>query len=352
MAALSSGRLAYIHHARGLAILGVLLIHTNDMMKWPSHSIGDHIGAALYNITACFVFISGYLFQHLAPKFEYAGYLKRKFRNVVLPYLIVSIPAILVYLIAHKSHPWLPDDFFAQSPFAIVGYFLLTGQHLGPLWFMPMIFLYYLAAPVFIWIDKRPWAYGLIIPALALSVMVGRPEHNENPMQSFVALLPAYLIGMAASRWKEQLNPLLARYFWALVALSAISIAASLAFLVSPNFSLIAKVPLCFAMIAVFQRYPAWRLGWLDYFAGISFGLYFTHSYVVGAGRFLEARYPGLFHLSSFELIGAYVVVLALSVIAVEIIRAGSGRWSRMVIGVPPRSPPPHPPLGGVAEVT
>ena len=41
--------------------------------------------------TALFIFISGFLFQHLSKKFEYKNYLSKKWTNVILPYLFITV---------------------------------------------------------------------------------------------------------------------------------------------------------------------------------------------------------------------------------------------------------------------
>ena len=45
--------------------------------------------------TALFIFISGFLFQHLSGKYEFKNYMSKKWTNVILPYLWTAIPGIL-----------------------------------------------------------------------------------------------------------------------------------------------------------------------------------------------------------------------------------------------------------------
>lgn len=93
--------------------------------------------------TAIFLLISGFLFQFLLPKYEFSSFMKKKITNVILPYIIVSIPAILIYLLGYKTvHNWIDiSELLSNSKLYAIFYFYLTGGHLGPLWFIPVLTL-------------------------------------------------------------------------------------------------------------------------------------------------------------------------------------------------------------------
>ena len=69
--------LNYINVFRGLAILLILAGHTMQIGEKGSwiNNISFEIFAGG---TALFIFISGFLFQHLSAKFEYKNYLSKK----------------------------------------------------------------------------------------------------------------------------------------------------------------------------------------------------------------------------------------------------------------------------------
>ena len=80
----------------------------------------------------------------------------------------------------------------------------LTGRQMPiPLWFIPMIAVYYVVAPVFVWVDRRPKWYAAIAPLLVLASFSHRPQHQTELSQSLVYFLPVYLSGMAASHYRE-----------------------------------------------------------------------------------------------------------------------------------------------------
>jgi fucose 4-O-acetylase-like acetyltransferase len=94
--------LRYVHNFRGFAIILIVLSHLLGFLKWET---GTENWQVIWNVifrngTVYFVFIAGFLFQHLSKKYEYRDYLKKKFSNVILPYLIISISAVLSCIIA------------------------------------------------------------------------------------------------------------------------------------------------------------------------------------------------------------------------------------------------------------
>ncbi|MET0182451.1 MAG: acyltransferase [Caulobacterales bacterium] len=331
--AAGEGWLAHVHYARGAAIFAILLAHTADIFSFPHDSIGGKIAELTVDVTGFFLLLSGYLFQHLSARFDYGDFLRKKLQNVMLPYLFISIPAIAIYLSHLKSHPWLPDSFFSLPATTIVSYFLVTGAHLGPLWFMPVIALFFLAAPIFLWIDRKPVRYLIIIPALILSIYIGRPPHNADPLQSFAHFAFAYLIGMAASRFGNVWMPIAKRHALALLAVGVATTALTLADSAVPlNADLVLKIPLFFAVMALFLRAPSLRSAWLDRAAALSFGLYFVHGYIVGALRFILSQSPSAPH-NLIALTIAYAIVVGLAFGIVEVLKAMLGRDSRKFIG-------------------
>ena len=86
--------LNYINVFRGLAILLIIMGHT--MQFGDNSTLINNINCEMIcGGTALFIFISGFLFQHLSSKFEYKNYLSKKWTNVIMPYLIVSIPGMM-----------------------------------------------------------------------------------------------------------------------------------------------------------------------------------------------------------------------------------------------------------------
>ena len=149
-AARGDGRFqADIHRLRGIAILLIVATHCATFFTWNQHPFALGLVQDLFdNSTLIFMFISGYLFQHNSSDFHYGRYLRAKLRNVIAPYLIAAAPGIAYVLLfdVAKVHELGLDR---HPGVERVAYFLVYGgAHVNyALWFIPVICLYYLAAP-------------------------------------------------------------------------------------------------------------------------------------------------------------------------------------------------------------
>src|SRR5688500_18071214 len=110
--------LPYVHFLRGVAILYVISVHARGFASyWESspdvyYFLDSFSDPSEGNGTALFLFIGGFLFQHLTHRyFDFKKYLSSKFKNLILPYLIISIPLIWIRLNTDFQSASLPDDF-------------------------------------------------------------------------------------------------------------------------------------------------------------------------------------------------------------------------------------------------
>lgn len=275
--------LNYIHSFRGLAILFVVAGHL--LLNWPSPSSVHLFMRVLWEDgTVLFVFIAGYLFQHLSKKYEYKNYLVKKLQNVIVPYLIVSTPIIVYRLVTNDIPGYILDvhpDFLSWGAVHKVGWFLLHGGHLQPLWFVPMITLFYVAAPGFIYIDRHPRWYWLLIPFCVLSFLVVREPFIAIP-RMFVHFISVYLFGMFMSRYKKEYLEFAKRYYiWISVATVLAFTANLLWYNYNNPLQYLHKMLFC-----CFFMYWLWRLDryvpkFFAVLADLSFGIFFIHYYVL-----------------------------------------------------------------------
>lgn len=333
----STAFLNYLHNFRALAILFIVAGHCLDAFDWPQRKQLFGLLSFIYkNGTLLFVFISGFLFQHLSGRFNYRHYLLTKLKYVVLPYVIVSVPAIvLLTFVVHR--PELDDRFYGHSWVWQVLYFLSTGSHITAFWFIPMISIYYVASPLFIWVDAHPRAYYVIPLLLLVSVLVPR---GETLMVNCVHFLSVYVLGMWLSRNKELMIPRLAHRLPSLMVLFATTV---LAYVVSANVQIqvygltyVSKLALCLLLLGALFRFDdaVGRRG--DFLASISFGIFFVHSYNIQAVRYattgeVMATLPwagSIFH----HLLLFAVIVVACSA-QIRVTQRFLGKYSRNVIG-------------------
>jgi surface polysaccharide O-acyltransferase-like enzyme len=274
--------LSYIHRCRGIAILYILLGHCVDAFVWDGSPVGRAVRIVACNGTVLFVFIAGYLFQHLSLRFRIGRYLRTKLLNVVLPYVLWSIPAIVLFTVfAHREG--IAPSFYGQPVPLQIGTFLLTGHHLTAYWFIPMICVFYLAAPVLLLLDRAKWGYAVLPILILLSCYVSR---GGNLAVNFTHFLSIYVLGMFCSHYRREIARLFQRGAWIgglLVAAAGLA-AAEYLFITGTGgwTNLLQKLCVCAALVLWLPRYAGTSMRPLEYLANISFALYFAHPYLMG----------------------------------------------------------------------
>ena len=163
--------LNYINVFRGLAILLIIMGHT--MQFGVSKSILNMLNCEMIcGGTALFIFISGFLFQHLSPKFEYKNYLSKKWTNVIMPYLIISIVGIALCLIFPVEYK---NSFAGLNPFVQIPLHLSLGRvHNIPTWFIPMITIFFLCSSMFLKLEKKGILYKLLPFLFLITIFLPR----------------------------------------------------------------------------------------------------------------------------------------------------------------------------------
>jgi surface polysaccharide O-acyltransferase-like enzyme len=336
----SRGFQGHIHSMRALAITLIVGAHSVPSFDWDqSPVLGRVIDTICNQASVLFFFIAGYLFQFLSSRFSYGSYLRQKLKTVILPYLLVSIPAIVisVWLIPQQGMwPW----FYNLPEWQQVGLFYLTGKHLEPLWFVPTITIFYLAAPLLLKLDKRPQLYVLIIPLIVLSVALGR-DGPLGPINKAIYLLPAYLMGMAFSHFRSTAESLSRRYLLVLIGLCAATYAYMLFNEDSASLHLFLKLLAVPVLIVALHRLSPNPGPAVDYVAHVSFGIFFVHAYFISAFRLAYVKLQGgswtgdggLFEPSLLGFLVHTAAVLAASVAAIWVVQKLFPGRSRQLIG-------------------
>jgi surface polysaccharide O-acyltransferase-like enzyme len=327
----------YIHNFRGIAIIFVVACHL--LLNWDKNSkVEEFLFVFWGNGTVLFVFIAGYLFQHLSKKFEYRNYLVKKFQNIILPYFIISTPIIVYRIIYHNvtQYVLIPHpDFYSWSAIKQTIYFLTHGAHLQPLWFVPMISLFYLSAPLFIFIDRNPRLYFLLIPFAILSLLVYREPFSDIP-RMFVHFISVYMFGMFMSRYKNQYIEF-AKKYWILISCLTIGV-----FIINLIYCKQLNNPLNYLhkmLFCCFFIYWGWRLDkyipkFLGLLADYSFGIFFIHYYFILIFKYIFEKVfnyeiPGNLANWTLEL----VLVILGSMLFIKIVKLIFHQRSRNIIG-------------------
>lgn len=294
--------LNYINVFRGLAILLIIAGHTMQ--------IGDK-GSLINNIsfevwaggTALFIFISGFLFQHLSTKFEYKSYLKKKWTNVIIPYIITAIPGIIMCFLIPKLYG---NPFEGLNPFVQIGVFLTTGRvHNVPVWFIPMICLFFLFSYLLLYLEKKNILYKLLPVFFIITIFIPRldiePEFVANldyfhkyveyikyVLSGFIHFFSMYVFGMYLSKYKEKIDLFYEKRYLFIILMI---ITACLDIYMNHNNiylnGTISKIFLTLIVLGYLKHYDEEIKkhikinSCLDIIAKYSFGLFFIHWYFV-----------------------------------------------------------------------
>lgn len=337
--------LPHVHRLRGLAMVLVVGAHCWPEFAWtPAEE--RRLLLVFDNVTVVFVAISGLLFHHLSARFRYPRYLRHRAATVLLPYAIVSIPAIAAAVLwRHREDvwPWL----YEQPPLVQAGLFLLTGKHLAPLWFIPVMALFILFSAVILKVERRGLLPVVLPPLLVFALMDGRDwvAGPLNEIGKALFLLPAYLAGMAWSRHREAAERWAGAHWPLLLAALAAFSWAMLVHAAGWDWSIFQKLTAAALLLVVAAkvRLPAAIDAGLTRVAAWSFAVYFVHGYVItlcrlgwqaaGLPRPAGAADGVIFPASVPLLVADIAVVLALSMAVVAVVKRLTGRISRYLIG-------------------
>lgn len=300
-----------INFLRGVAIFFVVASHSLYVSVDGSVIYWDRLlGRLLGDGTTIFVLISGFLFYHLIKKFEYKDFLFNKLKNVFIPYVVVSIPAILIYVLGYKTqHYWIDMDWFGDLSSAVQVLFLyITGGHLGPLWFVPMILTIFLLSSFSKFLIESLPALILFFVCILISCTLPRPPDNSNIIFSFLHFYPIYIVGgvlcKSKSYWLVKIST-----FYGLVCLFFMFIGLLLLYQYGVLFpSFIDKVVLFLLFYALFSKYEACLKNsmsgsFLNLLAVFSFPIFFIHGYLIYMTTWLWAD-------SVFDSVFSYLVAV------------------------------------------
>lgn len=330
-----SNYLNYIHNFRGIAIIFVVAGHI--LYGWEDKEETGYkiINSVFQNGTVLFIFIAGYLFQHLSARFEFKSYFRKKIENVILPYLIVSFPIIVVRIFTVPDYILeIRPDFAEWSVAGKALYLLGTGAHLLPLWFVPMIFMFYLIAPLLIYGDRSSFFYKLLPLFVVVSLLVPRAE-LENIPRMFIHFFSVYVFGMFCSHYKNEVLEFSKKYWMPFTLLTVLFMIVSLFdMMFYDQIMYLQKMLLCWFFI-----YWLWRLDHIvpkpvPFLADISFGIFFLHFYFVIALRYLQMNVLKIpIHNIFIYWTLHFVLAMILTSVAIVVIRKLSGKKSKMLIG-------------------
>jgi len=331
------------HYFRGFAILIIIAGHVHVGSSEVDYPVFTNL---VSGSTALFVFISGYLFQYLQKGvFNYPLYLTRKFKYVILPYLVCSTPAIINIAMSGNFHPLLGDVTTIEG--SVIN--LLTGRHVTAYWYVPFAALLFMSAPIIVKFSLLKHSMQLLILFIfsIIAIYAHRPIGGLNPFHSFLYYIPFYLFGIYAVVNRDSIEKLKKYkvFFFITMALLAYIQVSFTGVIGSSHKDLftfsgidimyLQKVFLLLFVITSLDLLEDKNIKPLSFFANISFSLYFIHGYVL----ILLARLSINDTLLNYGLNEAvamfikFILVVAISSLISACIIKTLGKRSRYFIG-------------------
>ena len=325
---------------RGIAATMIVFIHMADGLEYPLNDAQILLIETLVKGSTCiFVAISGFFFQLNSGKYRYRSYLAKKLNNVIIPYVLISLPAIAIYLLKLKTeHVWLDLDAFYTWPLVFQILFMLaTGAHLGPLWFIPALALIYLSAPLLYGLSRQRWFALAALLGIVLFIATDRPEHNANPLLAAIHFVPIYLLGMLFCQYRTALQSrlrLASGCFALLLVVLTVVCAYDKSYYGLQKFCLFALLYLVLLhQQERISRYP-WLAGSLSLVGIYSFTLYFLHGYFAGLYRmFSDYLQPPDFAVYLLLRLLLTLVTIAICIGITYCVKRVAKQHSRLLIG-------------------
>ena len=341
--------LHYIHIFRGAAILLVAAAHCVALFDWEGQYWAENLLRSVSQAsTILFVFVAGFLFQYLSPRYEMWSYWKSKVKNVLSPYFFCSIPMLVAQYFLQRGTFDPSRGFEFPTLVHNIAWNYLTGYHLLPYWFVPMITVCYILAPLLIWADRARYPYWILPALLVMTIFVHRPVNFTHVWHSCAYFIPIYIFGMWSSRYQGKVLPWIHQRLWPLTII-ATALTIFEVFVLERGgaihshrmFSIengivgtnaIQKIIMCWVAMGWFDRYDDVIGDRFNTLADLSFGIFFVHMYFV-------QLYTRLLPVGNYP-IGGFLPYLLSSALVIGV-SAGSllvakkilGKWSRMVVG-------------------
>jgi hypothetical protein len=305
-------------------------------------SLGAYAFFVVGDATTWFVFISGYLFYYIeSQRFKFNAYISKKLKYVISPYLILSIPALVAGMYFSRA------ALLGLEPVNYIFWSLSVGGSIvGPMWFIPMIALFFACSPIFNRLAKSSAIYIATVVCVGFSIFSHRPINDLNPFLSFLHFLGFYLLGLAFAKNTHRLDVLAQKRMANLVIVATLVLFLISMFLYDIaegepagfwdglgvfNLIQLGKLLLLVSVFFIFEKYLNRKSRFLSYMAEISFGLFFIHGFFMLFYSRMMQKIAIANPLSNFLL--EFSIVVIASIATVYVLKLILKNKSRYVIG-------------------
>ncbi len=350
-----TGYIKHLHAFRGFAIINIAAIHcwSNAIHyigpnPWsPNDNYVDALNEALFHdSTLYFTLISGLLFSVVHNGRPWPNFFQKKFTNVIVPYMVITIIFSLYYWpFSLFNDVSLFFDRLMDFAVHLVSK-LLNGNAMYHLWYIPVLALLFLFTPLIVFVLKSPKTRWLIVP-LILAPLISPRVWPEFSWYTVVYFLGAYSAGIYLGQDYHQKLQRIAK--WTIPLSGAVAVTTLiLVYSYITETGRVAGLPfretlfyvqkMSFALLVLqFMKANEARLPrWLDPLATYALTIYLLHVAMIYSLNFVLSKLavPSPSALGSIGYGLLFLVVAITASIGIGIVvKRLAGRWSRYLIG-------------------
>ena len=326
-----------LHAFRAFAVINIVALHAIEIIFYFS-SLAENKA----DLTS-FSWIVGVLFSLVLAKRGYVQFFKSKLLNVLLPYLLIT--CFMTWRIARTDAPVYFDGSLWEF-INVWSHKLITGSAVFSFWYMPVLFVLYLATPLFaklLTVKKAKW---LVIVVILMPLIFSR-SWPGIPWVNFVYFIGAYLLGMLVGKNYQKTIEIIRHYLlsFVLTVILSTGLLFVLFYFDKPGFWLvnfsesvwyIQKIAIAGLVIMLFEQVMKTIPKWLDVLANYTFSIYFLHVYVmfemyIVMNKLIES--PTSVSIILLLALFNVVAVITICVILTYVLKLLFRKYSRFIIG-------------------
>ena len=333
-----------INYFRGITIFIIVMGHMYGVSGFnvEANPLNKIFANIVTGGTSLFVFISGFMFHYVFyKKFNYKIFLKKKFENVVLPYLIMTTPIIFLRIFLDNKHIEM-----GVNKGEAIFWMYIRGMGMSSYWYIPFAVLLFIASPIYLKFIKLENKKQIII-MISMGILSGFIHRNNmNPLHSLVYFSPVYMLGIWYSinynainkrlKGKEielTIGVLFFTYYQTFIDLHMGTYSKPFFEYRGIDMAFYQKIFLIFLFMTFFYRFEEKELKLYRLMAKYSFAIFFVHGYFSYFGYKIKDMYGLDGEYGILMLLFITTVVCLLSIGVAVIIKKFFGKNSRKIIG-------------------
>lgn len=346
----------HLHFFRGFSILLIVAAHCWSMpifmfndSQLPEHlnPLFSAIETLFHGSTVYFAMISGILFSLVLKDKSYKSFMKTKFKNVYVPFILISLVYASIWIAMGMVNP--PEELSMWQLIAGFSFFLLTGHMSGHLWYIPVIMILFALTPLLnraVESKQRLW----FVLLLMLPLVVSRVWPNFHP-GTVVYFIGPYMLGLYIGNNVNEINSWISERFSYLVSIFVIFTAIYFMLIFNDikyvnwgaydinsqeTVTYILRMSVALLMLKLFYDHVTSVPKVIDLLARYSFAVYFIHvafiMLMIGLAKQFEMVPESALAMFFFGLI-TLIVSVVMSIAVSWVIKQLTGRYSRLFIG-------------------